>query len=548
MSQWRVTEVDGVPAVWDDVPGPFTGALLVRVGHVDETLARHGVTHMLEHLALHGLDHPGEHSNGRVDATSMLLHATGTPDDVAAFLARAAAQLAAPPVARLEDEKGILRAERARQGPATLGEMFAWRWGTLGYGLETTPEYGLARMTADDVVAWSRTYATRQNAVLWFTGPPPAGLRVALPDGERRLPPDPYASPLPDFPAHFASAADVVLAHGLVRRSTAGVALASVLRSRLVADLRVQRAAAYSPDTSYRPLTADVAALLALTDVVEGRAAEVSQRVVGILDELATVGGAPRPEEIDAHVTSVRQSAASPGAAGGLVMSTAWDLLHGGTPLTMEQVLDKLARLTPEDVRATAAELGATILLQVPNGVPLPPWPPAPTSPAAPVTGGRTFSQVGGDARLVVTDRGVTLLGTTGSLTVRTDHLSAVTQWEDGGRMLIGRDGVHLAIEPTLWRGGRRAVELVDRAAPADLVVPLGAREPQRVPRAPSRWARLRHPSSTTAALMVFLALAVVVTASQLWLEAERAGAITIAVIAAIGTLVALLGNRATRT
>ena len=98
MSQWRVTEVDGVPAVWDDVPGPFTGALLVRVGHVDETLARHGVTHMLEHLALHGLDHPGEHSNGRVDATSMLLHATGTPDDVAAFLARAAAQLAAPPV------------------------------------------------------------------------------------------------------------------------------------------------------------------------------------------------------------------------------------------------------------------------------------------------------------------------------------------------------------------------------------------------------------------------------------------------------------------
>ena len=497
MSQWRVTEVDGVPAVWDDVPGPFTGALLVRVGHVDETLARHGVTHMLEHLALHGLDHPGEHSNGRVDATSMLLHATGTPEDVAAFLARAAAQLAAPPVARLEDEKGILRAERARQGPATLGEMFAWRWGTLGYGLETTPEYGLARMTADDIVAWSRTYATRQNAVLWFTGPPPAGLRVALPDGERRLPPDPYASPLPDFPAHFASAADVVLAHGLVRRSTAGVALASVLRSRLVADLRVQRAAAYSPDTSYRPLTADVAALLALTDVVEGRAAEVSQRVVGILDELATVGGAPRPEEIDAHVTSVRQSAASPGAAGGMVMSTAWDLLHGGTPLTMDEVLDKLTRLTPEDVRAVAGELGETVLLQVPNGVPLPPWPAAPTSPAAPVRG-RRFAAHDAAARLVIGDAGLTLMTESSTQTVRRVQVAALAQWEDGGRVLIGNDGVHVPLEPTVWRRGRRAVGLLDALVPASLTVPLGARPSDSIPRVP-RWRRFRRPLGVAA-------------------------------------------------
>lgn len=500
------TEIDGVACVWTNAPGHYTGGLSLRVGHADEPLPQRGITHMLEHLALFGLDRPGEHSNGNVGPTTLNLHSTGTPEEVGQFLTRAAAQLVAPPVSRLEDEKGVLRAESAHRAPSALGELVAWRWGTSPFGREATPEYGRGHLTADDLLAWANTYATRQNAVLWFTGPPPAGLEIALHDGVRHLLPDPYESPLPTFPAYFRSTSGSVGLHCLLPRGAEGVALGSILRARLVDDLRTRRAAAYSPEAAYRPLTGEVAELVALSDAVEGRLSDVAWGVIGALTSLGDPAAGPTPEELETHRRQARMMLEGPDAATGLMTSSAWDVLHGARTRTIDEILEGLAHLTPEDVRAAAVEAERTALAQWPQDQRAAPWPAAPLSPSAPVTGGRTFPQHGGGTALTVADAGLTVTTADAHVTVRHDGLAAVMAWDDGGRVLIGDDGVQVVVEPTMLRDGTEALRLIDAAVPPEKVVPLGSRAADQIPRA-----SLRHRAERPLRLVAVATVAAIV-------------------------------------
>lgn len=72
----------------------------------------------------------------------------------------------------------------------------------LDYGLVSYPEWGLSRLTADDVRRWIATWFTRDNAVLWVAGELPGGLRLPLPPGARRAVPVPLSA-LPVTPAYF---------------------------------------------------------------------------------------------------------------------------------------------------------------------------------------------------------------------------------------------------------------------------------------------------------------------------------------------------------
>lgn len=522
----NIGEVEGVPTVWMDAPGPYTGGLILRVGCVDETLQQRGITHMLEHLALHGLDRSGDHSNGRVDGSTLTLHVTASPPEVAEFLTRASSQLAVPPTHRLEDERGVLRAERASRPRHPQAELLAWRWGAASFALEGTPEYGLAQVDAEDLQDWANEYACRQNAVLWFTGPPPAGLRIGLHEGVRHRLPDPYASPLPGLPAYFRGSSDAVMLHGLVPRSTAAVALSAVLRSRLVEDLRTTRAAAYSPDVSYRAVTGDVGSLTAVSDIVQGRATEVTNRVMATLGELTLPSGAPRPEEIDAHRQRARSRLDAPTSGIDSILSAAWNLVQGAPVKTVDEALGELDALTPDGVARAARDLARTLLVQVPGAVEVPaPWVPAPVSPAPPLSfARRVFSERGGYARLMVGDDGVTLKTEATTLTVRYENLAGVAEWDDGGRIVIGTDGVHVVVEPALWRGGRQAVRLIDESTPWDKVLPLGDRPPGAAPRPPSFWASLRRERWALVVIPVLLVWGVLGIGASLHPDAGLAG------------------------
>src|SRR5439155_980562 len=104
--------VDGVPVFWLEVPAPLRAMLVFRVGQVDETLPTHGITHLVEHLAMYPLMQNLEAANrinARVEPFRTRFMASGTPEEIATFLADVTTSLTNLPLDRLENEKKVLR-------------------------------------------------------------------------------------------------------------------------------------------------------------------------------------------------------------------------------------------------------------------------------------------------------------------------------------------------------------------------------------------------------------------------------------------------------
>jgi len=75
-----------VPVLWADAPDPFVGALMFRVGRVDETLRNGGLTHLVEHLALSAIERGQFQFNGHVEPAVTVFYASGTRDEVLQYL------------------------------------------------------------------------------------------------------------------------------------------------------------------------------------------------------------------------------------------------------------------------------------------------------------------------------------------------------------------------------------------------------------------------------------------------------------------------------
>ncbi|MEU8980196.1 hypothetical protein [Streptomyces sp. NPDC048309] len=69
---------------------------------------------------------------------------------------------------------------------------------------------------------------------------------------------------------------------------------------------------------------------------------------------------------------------------------------------------------------------------------------------------------------------------------MRYDASAAMIARPDGARTLTGHDGFSVPIEPTLFRGVTpERIAAVDAAVPAEAVVRLPARDPERIPQPP---------------------------------------------------------------
>jgi zinc protease len=484
-----ITQVDGVPTIWAPVPGPLRAALMLRVGTSDETLLTHGITHLLEHLALFGVGRPGDHSNGSVDMAHTLFHVVGDDESVTDFLGAVTRQLADPPVHRLDDERGVLAAEHAGRGRGIWHEHLIWRYGATGYGVGGHEPFGERRVSAAALEAWSARHATRGNAVLWLSGPPPAGLRLHLPDGARVPARDPRETIVSGYPAWFTGPDDGASLDAIVPRSVATSVLAYVIRSRLVDDLRSRRAVAYSPGADLHRVTGDAVRLVAHTDLVPGRQSEGVRPFLEALEQLADPGsaGAPRAEDVADWNRIRRQHALEPAFGLAALDGAAWDLLGGLPPRSPADVDAAAEALVPADVAAAAAEALSTALAQVPLGLAPQhePWRPAPASDYPALTGHDYASRHGGPegrGTLTLAADGVTQRLDQHHRTVPLAETVAVLRWADGGRVLVAADGNRLEVEPALWRDGPDLVARIDAVWPPDLVVDLGTRPPDAVP------------------------------------------------------------------
>ncbi|WP_416977690.1 M16 family metallopeptidase [Streptomyces sp. T028] len=477
------TTTDGIPTLYAPTSAnEITAGLFFRVGRADETLATAGITHLVEHLALHRLGLSDLHYNGATANAYTLFHVTGSEEEVVTYLNSVCAALRDLPMDRLETEKEILRTEAAGRGGGPGHQLPLWRYGARGYGLSSYNELGTWSLTPDQVRHWAETRFTRDNAVLWITSEHvPEGLDLALPQGTR-LPAPAATSALPVTPAYIHGDDGHVVLTSVVRRSPAAAVFADVVGRALFQDLRQEGGYSYSAEADYTPRDADYATLTAYADSLPQKQDAV---VGGFIDTLARLrAGRIEQSELDSVRAKLLKAYDVPDLGAASLPSYALSLLLGHRILSPEQRRAELNAVTVADLHEVAQEAWATALVQVPGrGVDWAGLTLAPQYSQDSVTGTRHQSLEDEKVTLVIGTEGVSLLTPRGPVTVRYDATAAMTARPDGARSLTGHDGFSVTIEPTLYKSVTpERISAVDAATPPAAVVPMPAREPDRIP------------------------------------------------------------------
>lgn len=473
--------VDGVQAL--HAPGRggrYRAGLLFRVGRADETLSTAGITHLVEHLALHEQGIGQAHYNGMTADLHTHFHVEGSAGDVVDYLTSVCAQLRALPVHRLEVEKEILRTEQAGRSGFVGSQLAQFRHGAQGFGLSSYHELGLPGLSGDRVLEWSRTFFTRENAVLWVVGPDvPPGIRLDLPAG-RRQPAPAVTSVLPRTPAWFHGGGDALVLHSLVPRSSAARVFAMLLGKAMFTDLRQRGGYSYTAQADYQPLDRDLAAVVAVADSAPDKREAVVGAFVDVLARLrlATVAD----EELASAKSSLHERVADAEEAD-FVPAHALELLLGRPLMSREEMLAELSGVGPEDIRTVAEQVHDSALVQTPAGgldwaglAPAPVW-----SDAA--VRGEAYPPLTVDhGTLVVGDGGVSIVVGENASTVRYAECAVLQRYPDGAVRLIGRDGFTVPVEPTMHRLPPGVVDSMVAAVDPAVVVPMPARPPAHVP------------------------------------------------------------------
>lgn len=536
----RATEVDGVPVYW--VPGErrMRASLWFRAGLADGSLPTHGWLHLLEHLALHDRHSLRVPVNGHVSMLHSSFDVEGEPDDIAGFLQHVCRWLTAPDFRDLEHERRVLRAESATRASGAVGTHLLWRYGAQGPGLAGYDEFGLHTADADRLRWLAARAYTRANAVLALTGPPPAGLRLPLSEGSRWPIRDavPCEQPLP---AGFGGPDGSVALSGVVPRSTAASAMLRALRRGLEGGFRHGSGVGYSGWSSYELVDAEHAMLTASMDILPEALSSVVSESTLVLRRLRDRGLDPAELRDDLD-HELRRLMTEP-AEHWLPFMAARDVLLGRPPTDRDQLAAEVDNVTVDQVRQAALTMWDSLLLSVDpggSGDPQLSWLTGPP-PTRSVASGQRFKPIGSPvtkAALVVGGSAVHLETSVSESSASYDDLSALIAFPDGGRQLIRRDGYQLQIEPALWKGGQRAVAIVDASVPAAVRVPMPVREPVAIPRSSVTWRHkakywLRQPALWPAFIVIAIIVAALATGSP-GADMLRPGVIAVVALAAL--------------
>jgi zinc protease len=471
------TEVDGVRTMWIDEPGPTIATLTFRVGRSDEPTPMSGVTHIAEHLALAGLGVQDYDHNGFVDGQQAVFTSMGRPDEVRTFLEEVVRGLTHPPLDRLLLERRILREEREQRGPS-LGAALRWyRYGYHGQGRALGPgddELALDWLGPGPVDAWIRRWFTRQNAILWLTGPVPAGLRLDLPDGEPAPTPDITTAPGVTFPAHLTWDGPAATLGYTAPRSSAIHIASSIAHRRARQQLRFDQGLVYDVELDYEPVAPFVAHVMLGASCPDERIRQVVDGFLGIVRGLATDG--PTKQELDQEMGAYLRQYEDRDGRIALLAVTAFDTLWGGPARTAEELLEERRRVDPAAAAAALSSALETLLVMA-NCTPVeelnqyPAW-------SAERVDGREYGPAGfylpgrrPKERLIVGPEGVTVAVNPNEwLTVRYADCVVSIHESPTIRILLGRDGMRVGIEAAAWKDGPHVIDAIDRAIPAERV------------------------------------------------------------------------------
>lgn len=537
MGTWNrevnVAAIDGVPVVWAEVPGPLRATLMFRVGRVDERLAWSGITHLVEHLALFQLGPKQAYEfNGAVTSNRTLFYASGSPEDIGAFLGHVIAALPNLPLDRAETEKSVLLAEASSRAMSPADVMFSLRFGARGNGLHRYKEFGLYHVPTTWIAAWSSRYFNRDNAVLWLSGPPPPDLRLTLPAGQKmpEIPASPLTLSLPAYAQAPVGGAGVSM---VGTRSTPLAMASNIAAARLLRRLRYDKGIAYSVQGGYFPMDQEHAHLSLWTDAQPGQAAAVLEDTVHSMYAMSTQG--PTAEELAEEVEAFTRNLERDEAPLAWLDRTAVRILNGEPMQRSSELAADMQSVKPSAARDAMAAALRTAIYLGPQDVPAPAGIHAYVTPSVEPVRGQVLPHVNDNLwkhppELTYGSDGVTMaINPDDRITVRGSACEAVIRYGDGGICLVGSDGSFVPINPGEWVQGPLAVQAVLQIVPAEVIVPLPGETTGMAIKAPASpastgFAPAGIPVTRWIGLFVFVAVAVALLGFTVYGNGTRVG------------------------
>ena len=473
-------EIDGVPVFWADSPGAYTGGMLFRVGRIDERLHTSGITHVVEHLALPAAaPTPGLDWNGWVGLTSTGFWASGDERDVTRFLTDVVERLQQLPLERLETEKGILRAEEASTGRGVVQVLAGMRFGAVGIGLLDWLELGLRRLDSDSVSAWANERFTTGNAAMWFSGPPPANLRLTLPSGPR-LPPPRFDPPPDRLPAYSRWGRGGIAMSLFAPRSFALGLGWRAAEQRAMRRLRYERGLIYSLSVSNNPPNREDSNIVFTAECTDANVDAVQKGLLEVLHEIAAEG--PSEEEHARWVLAMETAAVDPSEAASMAYTYAEDALLDMQRTNETMLAEMRAVANVDAATALRAAMESALILIPEEDAEAPPPPFKEFESAAPTMklSGKRFPLKGLKERL--RREGCAVLGEAGvawqkpdgeQAGVAFDECEALLTWTDGTVQLVDANGSWFGVDSSTLRSGDELKASLLRAVPADRVIPM---------------------------------------------------------------------------
>jgi hypothetical protein len=475
--------VDGVPVYSSGfTPGPQTLALLFRVGVVDETLNRRGVTHLVEHLALQKLRGAPYPFNGMVRPTFTVFAASGSPDELIGFVAAVCEGLRNLPLDRLRQEVQVLTTEGQGRPVAVADSMLLIHCGYARYGCTALPELGLARVRDADVAGWAAATFTRENAAVWITGSVPEGLAINLPAGTRLEVPEPTQVESLGRSVWVPGQPGRVVLSALTDWSLELNASAGACHHRLMERLRFDKGISYAPKADVNRLTARTGHWIAAADCVATATDQTTVAILDIVSKMAAEG--PLESDLAPGLEAARRAFSAPESIRSLLDQWACCELCGIENKTMADLLDEVEALDRREVAAATTRALQAAVLVVPEGcAPSAPGFQPRVRPSSSVVSGRMFRKqprpffgfggqknennyvaINQDAISLVNDKGV-------ATTLYFNACAGLLKYREGRRLLLGDNGVGLEFVPHEWPDGAEIGSLLDAAMPDDRII-----------------------------------------------------------------------------
>jgi zinc protease len=463
--------VSGVPVFQAEVPGRIRAALMFRVGHFDEALHMAGVTHLIEHLALSGLGEQPYEYNGSVDQTHTTFVVSGTAQQVADFFAHVTNALGALPLDRVATERRIIETEAAGHVRSSFRDSMRLRYGALGFGTVDYEQVGLMWLTPQAVAQWAAAHFTSGNATAWVAGPIIPSLGFALPPGGRIAPPVPAPKRLP-FPVVVEDEGLGVTASMVGTRSAALSAGLSILGYRGRQRIRYTEGLSYNVETAIQELDGRIVHALATTDSLPEHASKAGSALLDVADVLSLTG--PDTAEIERVVAAIDEALSDSQTVIAEMDGMARDELLGLPPRTFATSRQETAALQPGAVAAALKPALDSLILMIPAGTksPRPHFAPYPFMQAHPLPGTEVRSAYDTGEVFVVGPSGVSLCDSERrAYSIVWQEIAVGARWQDGTRLLIGRDGTHVMFRPPMWRNARLVMATIDGNTPPDRLV-----------------------------------------------------------------------------